>query len=331
MTDDKKKVLFALGLIALFSSSAFLAKNVIGEGQMPANYNIVRILLNLWTILSGYVCFRGIFDSKRWGIVGCTLYVFSVYRIYCLFSADGLSRALMMSFLPPVLYGLKILMTDRNGIKKTVSGCVFFLAGLGGALLSMFAPGTGMISERANETFQARGIYLAQLFTYFLRDGDGFPFTSEGLVGARPIGIGWVFLICLVIFLLIWFLGEDRYKSRSEAVYFRGIAILGLIFMIVTLQSFPWDTLAGRFSLIGLMAENLSSPAFFLAFASADLAIVSCFVARHFCENKKIGFRFCLFLLCVWVVTSPLFLSDSICANADKRCVVTTENGQSQP
>lgn len=85
----------------------------VGMGAEAA-YKLFLFGLNVATVMIAYLCFRGIFQDRVIGVIGCMLYVWTPYRVNDLYCRADLGEAVALCFLPIVFYGLYRVYQGKN-------------------------------------------------------------------------------------------------------------------------------------------------------------------------------------------------------------------------
>ena len=82
---------------------------------LQESYMTFLFLLNLGTCLVSFFCFRGIFRSRRLGLLCSAVYTLSIYRLYKMYSWSALGEAQAMLWLPLILYAVYRLLAEETG------------------------------------------------------------------------------------------------------------------------------------------------------------------------------------------------------------------------
>lgn len=83
-------------------------------------WNIFCIGINTFTCLSAYFCFKGMFSSRKIGVVGSMLFTLSSYRIVHLLASPKGGTSLAYMCLPLVAYGLYLIYYDATSRKSWI-------------------------------------------------------------------------------------------------------------------------------------------------------------------------------------------------------------------
>ncbi len=161
-------------------------------------------------------------------------------------------------------------------------------------------------------TIQDRGLYPAQLAFHFWTTGANTPTGDNGMQYSHPVGIGLVLLVALAVFLIMWFSGAFR-KSESRKVPFVKItALLGILLLFMSLNSFPWDRIQFLNSVTAALVSSLQFPNRFLGWGTVCLVMVFGFCLWYF-EKHNVKFYWVMTAVAViGVATSGIFLLDFV-------------------
>jgi len=78
-------------------------------------YNAYIILVNLFTVIIAYMCFKKIYKSYKIALVGATLYTLAAYRLINIFVRASVGEYTAMAFLPLLILGIwNFLQTDKK-------------------------------------------------------------------------------------------------------------------------------------------------------------------------------------------------------------------------
>lgn len=98
-------------------------------------YKSFILIINIFTAISSYYCFRRLSGNDRLGIVGALLYTTSVYRLNCIYTRSAVGEYTALSFLPFILVGMmEILFSEENQRKK--DSFLLGAAGFSGVILT---------------------------------------------------------------------------------------------------------------------------------------------------------------------------------------------------
>jgi len=142
------------------------------------------------------------------------------------------------------------------------------------------------------EPIQHKGIYLAHIFTTFFGNGDIREFSSQRMQGTAALGIGFV-LVCLML-LYIWTCYTGKYheqrKNEDSWLFTTKIFMTGLIMLIMSTSYFPWDAIREKL-VIKIITADWKTPAEFLPIATVCLVILGCRLLKQIweSESKEVG------------------------------------------
>lgn len=78
-------------------------------------YNAYIILVNLFTVIIAYICFKKIYKSYKIALVGVTLYTLAAYRLINIFVRAAVGEYTAMAFLPLLILGVwNFLQSDKK-------------------------------------------------------------------------------------------------------------------------------------------------------------------------------------------------------------------------
>ncbi len=174
---------------------------------------------------------------------------------------------------------------------------------------------------------QSNGTYLAQLFFHWWRSGDNSSPGDQGMTGSQAMGIGLVLGIGFLIFCILWFSG--KWKTKEEAaeakrkegkIIFLGkiSCILGALFLVMSLNIFPWDRLQELNPLAASLISSIQYPDRFIGWATIFLVCLWGCLLWFFRENNK--WRYYLGIICIFIgiTTSSMYLTDFVCRDTSE-------------
>ena len=77
-------------------------------------YNIYVILVNALTVGVGYYSFKGLFDSKKWGLTAIIIYSLAGYRLTNVYMRASVGEYTAMAFVPLCIYGIYRIYKCKN-------------------------------------------------------------------------------------------------------------------------------------------------------------------------------------------------------------------------
>ena len=243
-------------------------------------YQLFLFLINIFTFFSMYFCINKITNNKNTSLITAGIYLISSYRLTDLYVRSALGETLCFIFVPLVLLGLyEIFYNDeKKGYYLTI--------GLFGVLSShiitlLFCVIVVFVFALVNiKTLLKNKNKFKYLFIYcLLAIGLGsyfiFPFIEAYLADTYlvstnpatggwdytipfyyvvleiasnvgryyPVGIGIIFVILFILF--IYF---KQYKDSDK--YINHYLLIGLLFLLMTTNIFPWKIFSSLASLI---------------------------------------------------------------------------------
>lgn len=136
-------------------------------------------------------------------------------------------------------------------------------------------------------TIQERGIYPAQLLFHWWRFGGNAIIGESGMVHSQAMGVGFVPMLGLFVFVILWFGG--RLARREDPVWKLGriSVVLGGMLLVMSQDFFPWDAIQNSSRLAASLVSSLQFPNRFLGWGSAFLVVLCCCCLYYFKENEN--------------------------------------------
>lgn len=106
---------------------------IIGFSILDA-YQIFIFIQNIVTAIVSYFCFKIILRNENLGLLGCTLYTLSLYRMINVYYRSAVGESLAMIFIPLVFMGIYLILTLQD--KYRWSGILALAGGLTGIIQS---------------------------------------------------------------------------------------------------------------------------------------------------------------------------------------------------
>lgn len=243
------------------------------------SYKIFLLMISFVSILSMYICVKGISGNKKSAIISSVIYGFASYRLIDMFTRAALGETLAFAFAPLIIYGIYEIIYGNP--KK----CYILIIGMSGLILSHLISTyligillvilclvnikkfwsekkrIGYLCFAAFITFLLTSFYLLPMLeqmssgTFLFNNLDE---TSKLLERSLPIwsifiefpnhvltelwiptGIGIGFLV-----LIYYFIKNYKHSSKVTKVCF----ILSLILLIGSTNVFPWNLFQGILS-----------------------------------------------------------------------------------
>lgn len=165
------------------------------------------------------------------------------------------------------------------------------------------------IRHVSGRTIQERGLYFGQLFVNSWSDSVREALAEKGLVNVDPVSPGWLCLLALAVFFLLWLCGGLRGAQLSrgirQAAKFSALTAVLLLFM--TLRVFPWDWLQERGSVMASLVSSLQFPNRFMGWAMVFMIMVFGCLLSLYRDRKAV----CLaggLLVALSVLTSSVYM-----------------------
>ncbi len=155
---------------------------------------------------------------------------------------------------------------------------------------------------------RSRGMYLAQYFTVFFLGGDSVMLGENGICNAQAMGPGIAVILPLLFYLWILFAGrrEKRWENvvygGAEGCFARRMLCVSIVFVVMSLNLFPWDILQGKNMLFSIALALLYSPAKLGIAAGVALIFTACILLGRFAETVD-GKVYKLLLLAIGAIS----------------------------
>lgn len=305
-TKKQKSIQMCLFAIIIIGSIPELAKTDIYE------MCITNIVLNIISTIMSYLAFMGIFQEAYIAMMCSAVYVLSVYRIYLLYIVNDREAGIFMMILPLIAYCIyrwKIWWREQRYLLLSI-----FFVGLAGLAVWYMIPiyQTYISGEFVPKYMQQTGLTVAHLLFHFWKHGEISVRDKMTVTDSFPLGVGFVFILALFIFYVLWYSGE------LKAHYYMGkiCAVFGSIFLILSLNFFPWNYLQKQWNIISYILNRLQSLDRLLTIGVACVTIVFgyCLV---WLKKQNGNWRYYLGIICgfISITTSSMYLIDFICAH----------------
>ena len=109
--------------------------------------------------------------------------------------------------------------------------------------------------------FQEKGVFLLHYLNVFFQPGTVYDYQENGFQGSAAVGIGAALLFLLLLFLWLEFSGQLRLREQKPVV--RGMFWCGVLGVLLSLGSFPWDFLR-RNAVFQVLTFSMQSPVIFM-------------------------------------------------------------------
>lgn len=183
------------------------------------------------------------------------------------------------------------------------------------------------IKNLSARTIQHRGLTPAHLLFHFWRKGGNTPLGDNGAQFTYPVGVGLVLLVGLAVFLILWF---NRFpgveKEDGRLKFGKTAALIGVLLLVMSLNSFPWDRIQGLSELFAPLISSLEFQTRVLGWGTALLICASGVCLWYFERN---GLSACFWggvlAVVISVTTSTCFMSEHVLAGMGTLSVYNEE------
>lgn len=327
---QKKTVQFYSVILVLLSSMPFLhGKDFpvpLHFSGLEISFSICMILCNVATIILAMAAFRVIFKDEMIALWTTAIYVLSVYRIYIMNIALDIRGMLVMMVFPGIAAGIYSLCVERRKTERKILVSFFLCTFVWIILQKNVVAGFLDMETReiiSGQRIQENGLLLPQLAFHFWKYTGDQP--GEGMQYSYPIGVGAILILGLLLFLILWFSGkfENREElfaetgenplKKEETRFAKVAAVLALICLVCSLNSFPWDILQQKNSVLAYLIGSIHQPHVFLRYGTFFLVVVWGNILSLLKKKKnKYYYNLGILLLLAGMVTSSVFLMDHI-------------------
>lgn len=310
---QKKTVQFYSVILVLLSSMPFLhGKDFpvpLNFSGLEISFSVCMILCNIGTIVIARAAFRAIFKDEMIALWTTAIYVLSVYRIYIMNIALDIRGMLVMMVFPGIAAGIYSLCVERRKTERKILVSFFLCTFVWIILQKNVVAGFWNMETRemiSGQRIQEKGLLLPQLAFHFWKFTGDQP--GEGMQYSYPIGVGAILILGLLLFLILWF-SEEKEENRFAKV----AAVLALICLVCSLNSFPWDILQQKNSVLAYLIGSIQQPHVFLRYGTFFLVVVWGNILSLLKKKKnKYYYNLGILLLLAGMVTSSVFLMDHI-------------------
>ncbi len=205
--------------------------------------------------------------------------------LYLALGLSGIRRSHMVTFVLAVLTLIVILLINFRTWK---SGRLWMQLGL--AIVSFLLINASFfydmklylgvhadVNPTAGMDIQTYGLQVAQLFMCFYQAGTSRDFGGSGVNNAMPVGLGFVMLVMVLLFLYLALVyGKELDAKKRRAAW--QMTVLGLICAWLATLLFPWDSLRRSGEGLGHLISALQAPWHFLSMALAIFTVLGCLV-----------------------------------------------------
>lgn len=103
---------------------------------MTFSYNTYILAVNLATAIIAYLCFKGMFEDWRIGMVGSVIWTLSPYHVYNFYNRSAVGEFTALTFLPMVVYGFFRIFTQDTQEKGYRRNWLILVLGFSGIIQS---------------------------------------------------------------------------------------------------------------------------------------------------------------------------------------------------
>lgn len=207
----------------------------------------------------------------------------------------------------PRLIRRKMILPVMKAVCLVIALCLWYLV----PFLDYYLTQDVTIKHVFGRKIQERGVYFANFFILFFKDGAN-PFLNQtGLKGAQAMGTGLLLTASLLAFYALWISGK---QIRLFGKY---SAILATVLMVFSTSIFPWDAIQTKYSFLGPFISSIQFSNRFLDWGLVFLVIVTGQVYLYF-EPRVKDFQWMASLIVAGaVMCGSLYLVQYVQANAN--------------
>lgn len=185
----------------------------------------------------------------------------------------------------------------------------------------------------ADPCVQHRGMYFIQYLTIFARGGTNAKVANTGTTDAAPRGIGFAVTLSVLLYLWICFTGRYREQRQTEGGALAAPGLIcrlgmsvGMAALILSLTSFPWDTLRQFHWTLDKIISDMQTPACFVPAALLGFCAAACGALRmlELSERKEAATAVLLVVVVTAFVTTQFLTGDLLSTREPVR--VTTQS-----
>ena len=133
--------------------------------------------------------------------------------------------------------------------------------------------------------FQEKGASLMHYLTFFFHGGTAYDYKANGFQGAAATGVGPA--LTALFFLLLWlkFSGSLSKKDGKKEIT-SGLFWCGMLGILLSLGSFPWDLLR-RNVVFQVLTFSIQSPVIFMIPAVCGMVLAGCGVLEYYRRERS--------------------------------------------
>lgn len=327
----------------------------LGNMSLMNSYRIFELIINAATILIAYISFKNIFKSRKIGVVGTTLYTFSIYRLTALYVRSAVGEFCAMIFFPLLVWGIyemffgdekkwwlstvamtgilqsHLISTELSAIVCTCFGIIHLPMLLKNKI--RFIP-----IVKAIAFFILLNLWWLIPFLDFSNTGIGISDLRIGIQepivkeiwklfavyypldagNQMPFSVGLLLFIGGCSYLILQFKNSFRNKPFNR----QGLFLLGFVAILLwgSTAYFPWNN---SFSILKIIGSTLQFSWRMLSIATVLLTLICLMQINYFKNNKKFDF-----VIIALFISSVLLASPIICRYQKVIPIVATKTYQ---
>lgn len=186
--------------------------------------------------------------------------------------------------------------------------------------------GDFVIQNVSARRIQSRGLYPAHLLFTFFGGGGNVMFQDTGMQSTDAVGVGFVLICALLLFILI----RKHIKKTDTNLFWAGKISAGLavLAMLMSLNVFPWDRLQKRNRIFAALISSLQIPNRILTVATillVFLAGICCVVLKR--TDRRYFLYFMAGVAGMMLLTNIYFLNDILYSKSIMRIYNTESMG----
>lgn len=171
-------------------------------------------------------------------------------------------------------------------------------------------------ADALGRRMQEHGVNLLHYLFTFFRTGGSLEEAPDGMFQSEPLGVGFAVTVGFLGF--VWLMlhrdvseagGEEASVTDGQADFGRGMALTGMVMLLLSLRIFPWDWLQRQNRLFYLITGVLRSPVIFMGGALLCFTFAACLavkLARG--RERPEAFRWAILALAVTAFITTWYL-----------------------
>lgn len=167
------------------------------------------------------------------------------------------------------------------------------------------------IRHASARTIQDRGTLPAQILQQFWLGRYPETMESKGAGYLNPVGVGMLLAAGILLFLLLWFLGDLRKEKEAEKRFAAKAAGLGCLALWMSTSAFPWDRIQKLSGIAATLVSSLQFPNRFLGWGTVLAVTVTGYVLLYFQKHRKMFYQMSLITVGVVLLISYAYEMDS--------------------